>query len=217
MYIDEKDRKKLLPEIAKLDLISQQEMEQAVNSYARVALRIEHVAKIVANIEEALRGVEKYEWRVKDWRIDLKDYLRDKTHLNDMTVTVDLVARRREELDEYERGLHEYERGLQDRLIYRPDYYDDPDYISRRVEFPRRYLLSDDWIEEVKAKAAAKRIYWLERDIEKFPQTIKNANDEVIKFERKFKAAKEELAALKVKGYKSYEELRAEEEATENV
>lgn len=206
MYISEKDRKRLLPEIAKLDLVSQGEMESAVNSYARVTLRIEHVAKVVANLREEFRGVEKYEWYVGDWRIDLRDHEKSMTHLNEMTVTVDLHASRKGEGDEHE-----------DRLatMYRGGSIDDGrDIIKRRVEFPRRYLLTDDWIEEAKAKAAASRMWWLKRWIEELPEGIRKLEEQVEETRQKLNDYRTELQELRDKGYRATGEKAKEDEET---
>lgn len=148
MFIAEKDRKRLLPEIVKLDLVSQGEMEAAVSNYSRVALRVEHVAKVIANLEEEFRRVEEYKWGVKDWHIDLRNYDKNMDHLNKVTVAVNLYANRKADDD-------------------------GADNITRRIQFPRKYLVSDNWLEEAKATAATKRLWWLERWIDEVPDRVK--------------------------------------------
>ena len=202
MYIDYEKRRAEVERLTKLDLVSRLEVEAAVASYAKVQARVEAVATVIANLRDQFRGVEKYNWTMHDWRIQLQEPAPGMEHLRNSAVRVRLTATLQG--NKHEDGLT---------YIGRGGHMDDATSIVRFVEFPISYLTSENWLEEDTRAAKLNELWHLQQDISGMPELIQKRKTEVDDLNAKYAAMQTRVQELRDEGIELPNETAEEEKS----
>jgi len=129
-----------------IDMITAIQVEDAVKTRELVEARVKAVAlKIVELQGLAQHGREGFRWQLSSWRIDLKDsYPKGMEHRARLQVHATLTLYTTDF-----RGIPTLEDLVSD------DLFDDErrDYLTRSVDFPRRWLYDDSWWAEAEEAA----------------------------------------------------------------
>ena len=183
-----------------MDMISQIEMEDGVAAYSKLRDRVEEVGRAVAQMRHVFRGVEPERWDLHLWEIRLEgESRRGMEHLNDATVRVKFSTAWENRPDAPE-DEHRGEEAA----------YGGPDeYLTREIKFPRRYLLSEDWLDEeiensqrladiatiIRAEQCEARVKRLTEELEKAHEELEAYKREIVKVNERGLQAKK-LASL---------------------